>query len=145
MRIARWAMVVATVLLAGMPMRAQTTQTAPPAQTAQPAPKIDYDTFMQLDLDERIRQFNLISAENRAELVQTQIKRWVEQNRSRLSAAQLKMMEENIAFVTAERYNRSMSEQDRAKAQDLEKRTAALFTREEMSQALSIHGPYIKK
>ena len=33
MRIARWAMVVATVLLAGMPMRAQTTQTAPPAQT----------------------------------------------------------------------------------------------------------------
>ena len=115
------------------------------AQTAQVPPTIDYDTFMQQDDQGRIKTFNQVTPENRAELVQTQIKRWVEKNRGRLTAEQLKIMDENLAFVTADIYRLPKSQENMAKAKDLETRTAAAFSREDMMQALTIRGDYIPK
>ena len=115
------------------------------AQVA-PAPGVvDYDTFMQQDTQGRIRLFNQVTPENRAELVQTQIKRWVEQNRARLTPEQLKVMDDNLAFAIADHYRQPMNEELRAKAKELESRTAALFSREDMVQALTIRGTYIPK
>lgn len=115
------------------------------AQVAQAPATVDYDTFMQQDPDGRIRTFNQITPENRAELVQTQIKRWVEKNKARLSPDQLKLMNENLAFVTADRYRRPMTPEEMTQAKDLETRSAALFSREDMVQALTIRGDYIPK
>jgi hypothetical protein len=111
-----------------------------------PAPAVvDYDTFMQQDVQGRLRVFNQLTPENRAELVQTQLKRWVEKNRARLTPEQLKVMDENLAFVVPDLYRQPMNEEQRAKARDLEARTAALFSREDMMQALTINGTYIPK
>ena len=131
-RLAVFAMVV---LATAMPARAQ----------VQTPASVDYDSFMQQDLQGRLRTFNQVTAENRAELVQTQIKRWVEQNRTRLTSEQLKVMDENLAYVTADRYRQPMTQEERAKAKEVEARTAAVFTREDMVQALTINATYIPK
>lgn len=111
-----------------------------------PAPAVvDYDTFMQQDAQGRLRVFNQITPENRAELVQTQIKRWVEKHRARLTPEQLKVMDENLAFVTPDRYREPMNDQRRAEARQLESRNAAVFTLEDIAQAMTIHATYIPK
>ena len=119
--------------------------TASAGQETSTAPTIDYDTFMQMDAQGRIRTFNQITPENRAEVVRTHIERWLEKNRSRLNAEQIKVMEENIAFVTADVYRRPREPQKMEQAKALEAKTAALFSRSDMSEALTIHGAHIPK
>jgi MinD-like ATPase involved in chromosome partitioning or flagellar assembly len=133
-----------TIGLAAMAISVLVT-TPTQAQVAPTSSVVDYDTFMQQDVQSRIRVFNQVSPENRAELVQTQIKRWVEKNRTRLTPEQLKVMDENLAFVVADRYRQAMNEEQRAKAKELEARTAALFSPEDMREALTINGTYIPK
>lgn len=67
---------------------------------AQEPVRVDYDTFMQGDFQSRIRVFNMVSPENRAELVRVQIERWLAKHRARLTTEQVAVMEENLAFVT---------------------------------------------
>ena len=115
------------------------------AQDAPAAASIDYDTFMQTDVDGRIRAFNTITPENRAELVRTQIERWLEKNRSRLNAEQMQVMEENRAFVTADTYRLPRNPQKMEQAKALEAKTAALFSGSDMREAITIRGTYIPK
>lgn len=115
------------------------------AQVASAPAVVDYDTFMQQDVQGRIRVFNQVTPENRAELVQTQIKRWLEKNRARLTPEQLKVMDENLAFVTADRYREPMNDERRAAAQQLERRNSAVFTRDDIAQAITIYATYIPK
>jgi hypothetical protein len=113
---------------------------------AQVAPAaIDYDTFMQQDVQGRLRVFNQVTPENRAELVRTQIIRWVEGNRARLTPEQLKVMDENLAYVTPDRYRQPMNQEQKAQAKEMEARTAAVLSREEMMQALTVYATYIPK
>ncbi len=107
--------------------------------SAQPV-SIDYDTFCAQNEQERIRTFNVVSAETRAELIRTRITRWLDANSARLSLEQVAMIRENIAFVTADAYREETRSAFQARAKELEQRTAALFTYEEMRQALTIHG-----
>jgi len=132
----RFSVAVFAALLSSFAARAQVTQLTP---------KVDYDTFMQQDVQGRIKTFNQVTPENRADLVRTQIRRWVEKNRSRLTPEQLKIMDENLAFVTADRYRQPANQEQMAKAKDLEARTAKVFSREEMMQALTISAAYIPK
>lgn len=105
---------------------------------------VTYDAFMQLDRQGRIHTFNQITADNRAEVVRTHIQRWLEANRPRMNAEQIKLMEECIAFATPEAYSLPKSAETLARAKELEARTALLFTRDEMFQALTIQGDYIR-
>jgi hypothetical protein len=72
------------------------------AASAPPQSAVDYDTFMKQDTQSRIKIFNEITPENRADLVRTQIQRWMEKNKTRLTTKQMNMMNENLAFVTAD-------------------------------------------
>ena len=119
--------------------------TALAAQETSKAQTIDYDTFMQMDVQGRIRTFNQITPENRAELVRTQIERWLERNRPRLNAEQIKVMEENIAFVAADVYRLPRDPQKMEQAKALEAKTAALFSGSDMKEAITIYGAYIPK
>jgi len=112
---------------------------------AQVSASVDYDTFMKQDVQGRIRTFNQISAENRAELVRTQIQRWKDANRARLTPGQLNLIEEWLALATAFNYRTPITEEQKARVKDLEVRSAAVFSREDMTQALTIQGTYIPK
>jgi hypothetical protein len=115
------------------------------AQVVRAPAAVDYDTFMQQDVQGRLRIFNQLTPENRAELVRAQITRWVETNRARLTLEQLKVMDENLAFVTPDYYRQPMNQELRAQATELEARTAAFFSREDLMQALTINATYIPK
>ena len=104
---------------------------------------VDYDTFMRGDVQTRIRTFNEVSAENRADLVATHIRRWIDANKHRLSDEQLGITGEWLRFVTPDAYSFDKSEDARAQLKELETRSAALFSREDMGQALTIHGRHI--
>ncbi|HMF15282.1 MAG TPA: hypothetical protein VKE94_23370 [Gemmataceae bacterium] len=118
----RLAMVVAGVLAMTVRGQGQVGQTPAPAA-------VDYDTFMQQDDQGRIETFNRVTPENRAELVRTQIQRWVDKNRPRLTAEQLKVMGENLAFVTADLYRQPVADELKAKAKELEARSIAVSPR----------------
>ena len=108
------------------------------AQTA-----VDYDTFMQQDWQGRTRMFNTITPENRAELVRTQMERWLAAIQDRLTSEQLAAMHDCIAFVQPDAYRPETREAYLARAKELEQRAAALFTHEDLRQALTIQGTYI--
>ena len=109
------------------------------------ASHVAYDAFCGLSVDTKKKLFTEVSADNRADLVRTQIQRWLDKNRSRLSAEQIKIMEENIAFVKADLYKIPRRDGDLDKAKDLERRTLALMPREDMTEAFTIYGSCIAK
>jgi hypothetical protein len=109
------------------------------------AVRVEYDTFCQQDRQSKIRLFNEISAENRAELVRTQIERWLNKNKPRLTSEQIKIMEENLSFVRADLYRLPRREEDLVKARELEERTAAVLSLEDRAQALTISSSCIAK
>ena len=111
-------------------------------QGAQLSAPVIYDAFMRLDLQERNRTFKQLPPETRAELVETHIKRWIDTNRTRLTPEQHLVMLENLGFVTPDHY-RGASVDDLARARDLATRTMALFSPEDLVQALTFNGPPI--
>jgi hypothetical protein len=108
----------------------------------QPVP-INYDTWCAQTQQERIRTFGIVTPEVRADLVRTQITRWLDNNLARLSPEQVSMMRENLTFVTTDIYREEHLTESRARQKQLEQRTAALFSHEDMRQALTIHGDCI--
>ena len=112
---------------------------------AQTTPKIDYDSYCTLDLKSKQKVFGEIKPENRADLVRTQAQRWLEKNRARLTPEQVKVMEENIAFVKPDLYKFPRNEVDLALAKNLEQRTLKVMTREDMTEALTVFGSCIAK
>jgi hypothetical protein len=105
-------------------------------QGSQLSAPVSYDAFMRLDIQERNRTFKQVTLETRAELVQTHIKRWLDQNWTRLTPEQLLVMLENLGFVTPDHYQQKASADDLARAKDLAVRTMALFSPKDLVQAL---------
>ena len=115
------------------------------AEPAAQDSKIEYDEFCKLDVKSKNGFFAVASPENRAELIRTQLQRWLAKNRARLNTAQVLVIEENIAFIKADLYKLPRREEDMAKAKALEQRTLALMSREDMTEAFTIFGSCIPK
>ena len=100
---------------------------------------IDYDDFRTKDWPERLALFNEASAEEKAELVRTHATRWLESHRAELTAAQVELVHRSLELVRPEAYrpNRDPALLDRLK--EFEKEAAALFTREQRRQGLTLH------
>jgi hypothetical protein len=109
------------------------------------AARVDYETFCKLDRQSKIRTFNEISPENRAELVRTQVERWLKQNRSRLTPEQIKVVENSLALITPDLYRTPKREEDMAKIRAFEARVRELFSPEDAAQAFSNQGTCIEK
>lgn len=108
-----------------------------------PPTDVDYDTFMARDIPARLRTFNAVSAENRASLVSTHIRRWRGANRARLTPDQHRLTDEWLRLVTPDAYRDDRPEEVLDRAKELEDRSALLFTREDMADALTLWGAYI--
>lgn len=104
---------------------------------------IDYDTFGKLGVQARIKAFNEASAENKAELVKTQARRWLDKNRSRLTPEQIAVLEENIAFISPALYRFPRKEVDQKAVLELQTRTTALLSEDDMFQAFFLQADYI--
>jgi hypothetical protein len=100
---------------------------------------MDPETFRTKSWSERLEIFNGISAEEKAVLVRANIGWWLASHRSELSDAQAAILEENIAFVTADIYADAPRGELLARLNELEKRTAELLSRDQMREALTMH------
>jgi hypothetical protein len=107
--------------------------------------RVDYETFCKLDVQNKIRIFNQVTPENKAELVRTQVERWLKQNRSRLTPEQIRIMEDSLALITPDLYRTPKREEDMAKIREVEARVRELFSPEDAAQAFSNQGTCIEK
>ena len=100
---------------------------------------VDYDAFRAKPWGERVTLFNSISNEEKAQLVRTHVSRWVESHLQHLSAAQIAITDEWLTFIRPELYALPKTEDSMARLKELEARTAAVFSREQMRDALTMH------
>lgn len=98
----------------------------------------DYNVFRHEDREGRFRIFGGLSPEEKAELIRTQIRTWVDERRERLTDQQVRLMEENIEFVTAELYQQPRDPELDVRKRDLIARTSEHFGIDEMAQAFTI-------
>src|SRR2546423_3044562 len=111
---------------------------------SQKQPTIGYDQFMPNPLEERLRLFNEVSAENRALLIKTHVERWLAANRPRLTHEQIVVVEEIIRFIKPELYQaRADFEQVAQAAETLRKKAEAIFPREDVMQIMSNRADYV--
>ena len=101
--------------------------------------RIDYDSFRAKSWAERVALFNAISAEERAELVRTHISRWLSLHRHELTDEQIKIVEENIAFISTELYAFPQDQDLVRQYVALAKRTAMLLSRDQARDALTMY------
>lgn len=100
---------------------------------------IAYDTFRTKTFAERVALFNALPAVEKAALVRTHMSRWLEAHRHALSVEQIEVVEDNIRFVRPELYASRHSERLAAELKQLELRTSAALSREQMREALTLH------
>ena len=103
------------------------------------APGIEYGDFMKLSASERRACFDSLTAENRARIVQTHVKRWLDKNRRHLTAGELAVFEEIVAFLSPELSRTSDGASD--KRQDaLQARVRCRVAPEDVSAATNVFG-----
>jgi len=107
-------------------------------------PTISYDQFMPQPRERRIQIFNEISAENRALLIQTHVKRWLATNQSRLNSEQVAVVEESIRFISPEKYQEGRDmEKIHREAEALREKAEAVLSREDVVQIFSDRPDYV--
>jgi hypothetical protein len=100
---------------------------------------IDYDFIMDGDWSHRIRIFNELTPDEKAELLRVHRRRWLAANQHRLSQHQVAAIAEDIAFVSAALYARPRDASLEAQAKQLEQRAISLFERHDLYD-LTLHG-----
>ena len=108
-------------------------------------PPVDYDSFWTLDLDGRLRAFNEVTPENRADLVREHLQRWIDANRERLNAEQLKVLGEAVAAITPDLYTLPRQPEALERMKALEAKTTAVMSRDDVMASMTISGAYIPK
>ena len=105
---------------------------------------IGYDQFWPNPLEERIRLFNGVSAENRALLIKAHIKRWLAANRPRLNYKQIAIVEEIIRSISPEWYKieRDFAKVEQA-AEALRQKAEAVLEPEDMVQVFTNYAEYV--
>jgi hypothetical protein len=112
---------------------------------SQERPTVGYDQFMPRPLEERLRLFNEVSAENRALLIKTHVERWLAANRPRLTREQIAMVEELSRAISPEWYDWTGRDFEKVaqEAEALRKKAAAVFSREDVMQIMSDRADYV--
>jgi hypothetical protein len=109
----------------------------------QNAAYVDYEAFMAKGLADRVRDIRKLSPENRAEILSTHIRRWRDKNGEGLNADQRRIVAEWLAHVTPDLYREPGLQEKLQRTRELEKKSEAFFSREEIVAAFTLGGSYI--
>ena len=105
---------------------------------------ISYDQFMPKPLEERLRIFNEVSAENCALLIKTHVERWLAANRARLDLEQITVIEEAIRSISPEWYQAQRDEEKvMREAEALREKAEAVLSRADMIQVFTNRAEYV--
>ncbi len=119
---------------------------APVAAGAPPtpaAPEAAYDTFMKQDRTARHEAFERLTADKKVELMKVHMRRWRDAHHDRLSAAQLQVIDDNLAAIAPEFYSVPTTPEWRDKAVALFQEASEVFTRDQMLQLFTLDGDYV--
>jgi hypothetical protein len=110
-------------------------------QPQSPAPKtqITYAAFMALNDQQRRERFDAYDADTKSGLMRTHANQWLDKNRTRLSASQIAVMQEVIAYLSPETYRNPGDAQIARRGQEL---TEKLKCQLRHSDVLAAIGPH---
>jgi hypothetical protein len=109
-------------------------------------PAVSYDLVFRDPVEERIRIFNEITAENRALLIKTHAERWLSMNRQTLTREQTAVVEELIESISPEWYREGAgSEVIAPDARAMISRIEAVLPREDIRQLATNYAEYIPR
>jgi len=110
----------------------------------QEQPTIGYDQFFLKPLQERVKIFNQISAENCALLIKTHAERWLVANRSRLTHEQVAIVEEIIGSISPEWYKTErVFDKIEQEVEALRQKAEAVLSPEDILQLMSNRAEYV--
>jgi hypothetical protein len=104
-------------------------------------PDVSYDEFVKLSLDTRRDQFARLSADQKAHIKRTHAERWLAANRHRLSAEQIAVTTEAIAFVTPEIYLQPNDPEIAKQEEAVKQKLACVLGRDHARDAFVIDAP----
>jgi len=102
---------------------------------------VDYDTYAAMSPLRKNKTLQQLTPENKAELVNAHLQRFLDENRARLNDEQIRFIEESIAFVRPDLYERIPTEDDFRRDREKEATLLRLFSRED---ALKLHSGAFK-
>ena len=100
---------------------------------------LDYESFRKMPWNKRVQLFNSISNEEKAELVRTHIRYWLDSRRDALTHHQIKTLEDSIELVTPHLYDEDTRAENQIRIKEFEQRASAVFTREQIRDAFTMH------
>ncbi len=131
------ALAVVLVLVSTSSGRAQSTQLPAP-------PQVDYDAFMELEHAQRLRAFDRLTPEQRADVMLIHLSRWMAVNMNHLTQEQRRALTD-LANVVAPPMFRLPGGYKYTPAwrDEVASRIERLFSPAQIRQALTIYGDYI--
>jgi len=99
---------------------------------------ISYDEFTNLSDQAQRPRFAGLTAENQSHLVRTHAERWLHVHRGELSASQIQIVEETIAFLTPEVYAKPQATALVAQEASLTQRLACTLGRDKAREAFKL-------
>lgn len=105
--------------------------------------EITYDKLMQQNVAARLASFNRLNPEQKSSILRTHIQRWIEANRATLTPEQLAVTDEWKEFANVANFAESLTEERHREIKDIETRSAEVFSRGQLRDALTLQGPYI--
>jgi hypothetical protein len=104
-------------------------------------PDLSYDEFVKLSPDARRDQFVRLRAEQKAHIKRTHAERWLAANRSRLSAEQIAVTSEAIAFVTPDIYLQPNDPEIAKQQEAVKQKLACVLGRDNAQDAFVLDVP----
>lgn len=102
---------------------------------------VTYDTFMQLNANERLETFGELTPANQSALLREHLVRWRRLHADRLTPEQLQILAEANQFNGPEMFERRRKSDETIKAfLSLEERTSGVFTPEDAHDAFTLLG-----
>ncbi len=93
---------------------------------------VDYDTYASMSPLRKNKVLGEITSENKAELVTTHWRRFLEANRARLNAEQIGFIEVSLAYVRPELYQRAQTGEEFNRDREKEETLLRLFSRDDV-------------
>ena len=108
------------------------------------AVSVTYDTFMQLDANERLETFGGLTPANQSALLREHLLRWRRLHADRLTPEQEQILTEANKFNGPEMFERRQKSEETIKAfLSLEERTSGVFTPDDAYDAFTLRGRYL--
>jgi hypothetical protein len=129
-----WFGIALVVALAGLP-------TVPQLSAAGDAGEMSYEQFMRLDAAQRVSRFQGLTPQDKARLKRTHAEHWLAGHRDRLNARQLAAVENAVAFISPDLYERGQDAASKAREERIKSDLQCSLSHKDVMDAFTFWDP----